>query len=96
MAQTYEYGPFTYKVSFWCDVKKKLVQECGLLFAKSWVDAVEILQRQYDLDCIDHLQGWEPDDVVVLSEYTMNRIESGKDLEDPIPLENENLVSRVD
>ena len=74
-----QYGPFTYKVSFWCDIRRKIVTECGLLFADTFAEAVEILEKQYDLDCIDHLQAWEPDNVVVLSEDTMTRIESGKD-----------------
>lgn len=77
-----QYGPFTYKVSFWCDIRNKIVTECGLLFAGTFAEAVKILENQYNLDCIDHLQALEPDSVVVLSEDTMNRIESGKDIEE--------------
>ena len=82
MTHKTQYGPFTYKVSFWCDIRNKIVTECGLLFAGTFAEAVEILEQQYNLDCIDHLQAWEPDSVVVLSEDTMNRIESGKDIEE--------------
>jgi hypothetical protein len=78
-----ERGPFTYKVTYWNDVKRKLDTACGLLFATTFAEAVSILEDYYELDTIDHLFGWEPDNLVELSESTMLRIENGKDLEEP-------------
>jgi hypothetical protein len=78
-----ERGPFTYKVTYWNDVKRKLDTACGLLFATTFAEAVSVLEDYYELDTIDHLFGWEPDNLVELSESTMLRIENGKDLEEP-------------
>lgn len=78
-----ERGPFTYKVTYWNDVKRKLDTVCGLLFATTFAEAASILEEYYELDTIDHLFGWEPNNLVELSESTMLRIENGKDLEEP-------------
>ena len=89
-----ERGPFTYKVTYWNDIARKLDTACGLLFATTFSEAVTILENYYELDTIEHLFGWEPDSVVELSERTMLRLESGKDLENPDEIvENRETVS---
>lgn len=89
-----ERGPFTYKVTHWNDVKQKLDTACGLLFATTFAEAVTILEDYYELDTIEHLFGWEPDNVVELSEQTMLRLENGTDLSDPEEIvENREAVS---
>lgn len=89
-----ERGPFTYKVTYWNDVKRKLDTACGLLFATTFSEATTILEQYYDIDTIEHLFGWEPDSVVELSERTMLRLESGEDLENPDEIvENRETVS---
>ena len=89
-----ERGPFTYKVTYWNDVKRKLDTACGLLFATTFAEATSILEDYYELDTIDHLFGWEPDTLVELSESTMLRIETGEDLNTPTEIvENRETVS---
>lgn len=89
-----ERGPFTYKVTHWNSVAEKMQTSCGLLFATTFAEATQILERYYELDTIEHLFGWEPDSVVELSERTMLRLESGEELDDPDEIvENRETVS---